>query len=147
MNGNANGVDESLASGLPAWLTVWRGVAWLLVLVVTALTVSPSTVPPGFDGGDKLQHLLAYMVLGFCFAVLYPRERRLSLLGLILLGAALEGVQGLLPVRMASPFDLLADALGVLLGIQLARSRARNLFGWLEQRILAAGQRLGHNRG
>lgn len=134
----ARGLEDPLV-----WLPVWRLSAWLLVVVVVVLSLVPTGVPTGFEGGDKLQHLLAYMVLGYWFAVLYPRQQRLSLLGLILLGAVLEGVQGLVPARMASPFDLLADALGVMLGARLAGTRARGLFAWLEQRLRTLG--IGHN--
>ncbi|WPL10769.1 putative integral membrane protein [Thiorhodovibrio litoralis] len=143
MNENMNRTPAPLPSTQLIWQPFWRLSAWLLVVLVVILSVVPTGVPAGFEGGDKLQHLLAYMVLGFWFAVLYPRERRLILLGLILLGAALEAVQGLVPARMASPFDLLADALGVFLGVLLARSPAQGLFGWVERR-LAAG--VGHSQ-
>lgn len=122
------------------WQPWWRFSAWGLLALVVVLSLLPTGVPAGFEGGDKLQHLLAYMVLGFWFAVLYPRQRRLSLLGLILLGAALEVAQGLVPARMASPFDGLADALGVVLGIWLARSPAQGLFSWIERRLLKADE-------
>ncbi|WPL15769.1 putative integral membrane protein [Thiorhodovibrio winogradskyi] len=143
MNDTMNCLGASSAHGQPIRLKFWRGIAWLLVILVVVLSVLPTSVPPGFDGGDKLQHLLAYAVLGFFFAVLYPRHQRLALLGLILLGALLEWVQGLLPVRVASLPDWLADALGVLLGIWLAQSRARALFAWLEQKILMLAMVLG----
>lgn len=136
-------IDKTIGAPPPlgyrlAWQPFWRTAAWILLLLVVILSVVPSGMPTGFDGGDKLQHLSAYMILGFFFAVLYPRRRPVVLLGLLLLGVLLEAVQGLLPVRVASPFDMLANTLGVLLGGLLAGSPAGGLFVWLESRLMRA---------
>ncbi|WP_051023850.1 VanZ family protein [Thiorhodovibrio frisius] len=144
MNKHPDG--SPLAADSLRWRWFWRLGAWLLLVLVVVLSLLPSSVPPGFEGGDKLQHLLAYMVLGFCFAALYPRKRRLILLGLIFLGAGLEGLQGLVPARDASLFDLLADALGVWLGLLAAGSPAGALFAWLEQRLSRLGFGSGQSR-
>jgi VanZ family protein len=74
-------------------------------------------------GWDKLNHVLAFA--GPCFAGLAARAGtgarsawRIAL-GLLLWGAVLEGLQGLLPPRSAELMDLLADAVGLLVGAAL----------------------------
>jgi VanZ family protein len=66
-------------------------------------------------------HLLAFfgleMLLEFGFGELPRVKRRTAAVALsIATGAALEGVQAALPYRSAEFFDLVADALGALLG-------------------------------
>ena len=100
------------------------------VAAVTLLMLLPQPPAAADTGWDKLNHVLAFA--GPCFAGLAARAGagwRSACgipLGLLLWGAALEGLQVLLPPRSADALDLLADAVGLLLGA-LAYSGARRL--------------------
>jgi len=74
------------------------------------------------DQGDKVEHLLAYGTLTFWFCVLYRplRVRAFYAAGFIAMGIALEFVQGWLGYRSFEVADMVANAVGVILGWTLA---------------------------
>ena len=93
---------------------------WLICLIF----VSVGSVLPGTThfqpimGSDKLLHLIAYAGLAL-LQPLFLKEARLTLrwaLLLILWGILLEGAQGLVPNRMPSFWDFVANTTGVILG-------------------------------
>lgn len=105
---------RSRVPGRGSW--AWR-VAFGLILIAI---VYGSLAPVSSNGGwavplpDWAQHALGYAML---MATLMAGQRRRrvwwSAVALILLGAALEGVQGWLGYRSAEFKDLLADAVGI----------------------------------
>jgi VanZ family protein len=100
---------------------------WLLLVggvVVGSLLPSSALPAPSFTGVDKVEHLTAYGVLAAYAVLLFApvRAQALAAVGLVLLGAALEGAQAALTVsRLADPGDLVANTLGVALGWGLGR--------------------------
>ncbi len=86
-----------------------------------------------------MKHLLAYAVLMGWFGQIYTRTttQRSWLLGLILLGVALEFLQGWGGVRFFDPADMLANSLGVLLGYWLTRGRLAGALLHIERRLIA----------
>lgn len=97
------------------FLRVVPFVAVLAVILFSGL--KPDPVPQLFDQQDKLHHLLGFAALMFTLRLAFPRWRLLWAV-LVSLSAALaiEVAQGLQPHRTASAGDMLANALGVLLG-------------------------------
>jgi VanZ family protein len=97
---------------------LWLAVGWAMVaaIVVGSLMHSPPSL--GFEQGDKLEHLASYGLVMFWFCQLYAARRaRIGYaLGFVLLGVALEFVQGWLGYRNFEVADMLADAAGVALG-------------------------------
>ena len=91
----------------------------------------PVIVVKGFSASDKLVHGGSYLLLVTWFAGLYQRQRHgLIALALFALSVALEMVQGQLPYRGFDPFDLMANAIGILLGLVLVQSV---LAGWCQR--------------
>jgi VanZ family protein len=88
---------------------------WLLVAAVCWFSLTPSPVETGMPQGDKVGHLLAYLSLMAWWGQLDPRRNRLLLI-FVLMGLALEGLQGLTPQREPSLLDMLANATGAVLG-------------------------------
>ena len=88
---------------------------WGIVAAIVWLSVTPA--PPQVDVtyGDKIGHLAAYGVLMLWFCQLY-RTRIFYAAGFILMGVALEFVQRELGYRSYEVADMVANALGVLLG-------------------------------
>ncbi len=76
---------------------------------------------PALDTGvnDKLSHLLTYAILSGGFSSLINRRSHLLwvVTGLIIYGGLIELLQGLTAGRYAEWGDLLANALGVFLGL------------------------------
>jgi len=92
------------------------------LLVVVALSLIPQDAMPGPNLWDKANHTAAYAALALAGGIGYRGVRPLMLvaLGLLLLGAALELAQSALPGRIASLYDVLANAMGIVLGSLLA---------------------------
>lgn len=101
---------------------------WLLgagiIAAITALSLLPISGPDlGIQHADKWQHALAYICLTLYFVQLLPpsaRARGLLALLLLAFGIGIELVQSLLPWRSAELADVLANALGIVVGQLLA---------------------------
>jgi VanZ family protein len=85
--------------------------------------------PSGFEGSDKIGHLLAYGSLMLWFSLLYRSlPARLAYgAGFVALGVVLEFVQGTLGYRSFEVADMAANTLGVLLGWAAAHAGPRIL--------------------
>jgi VanZ family protein len=125
----------------PVWLTI----GWLLVALVVYLSLKSGWLPLDALGRDPVvhdlsydvSHVLAYGTLMLWFLQLYPISRRPWIaLGLLVLGAALEGLQGLTPDREPSIVDMLADTIGIGVGWLLGHTRLSRTLEILETRIL-----------
>ncbi len=105
----------------------WLGVGFVIVVFYQSLSPSPIK-SPGFEGGDKLGHLLIYFCLMSWFVQLYQRSLHLRLLIIfIALGVLLEILQGQTGYRMFEYADMLANTLGALLAWGLAATSYQNL--------------------
>lgn len=91
---------------------------WVSLAVVSALLLTPGTdVPVEPPASDKVVHALLFAVLA-----LTGRVGRFPLLplgiGLFAYAVATETLQGLLPIdRYGDPLDVLADSVGMLIGL------------------------------
>lgn len=107
----------------PAQRRLWRALLGLLLVVITWLALVPKP-PEGLSTGwDKTNHLLAFSTLAFCCVwACWPRPRQWPLLvgALLTYGVAIEIAQSFLPPRSADAADVLADGLGIALGLLLA---------------------------
>ncbi|HMB42473.1 MAG TPA: VanZ family protein [Luteimonas sp.] len=119
------------------WLGIWI-FGWLLCIVLSL--GPPPPIPSDVPDGDKIGHTLAYFVLS-TWAVMIFRTRDAWLrcaAALMALGIAIEFAQGALTTnRTADPYDALADALGILLGLGVALTPANNFLFKLERRWLS----------
>lgn len=105
------------------WPRLWLGL-WLLaitsVIVLSLIPPPPMPIEAPKDF-DKLLHCTAYFALAFSAVQLFDRGRTLLwvALGLVVLGGLLEWAQGAFApeVRMADPWDALANTIGVVLGM------------------------------
>jgi VanZ family protein len=116
------------------WLGIWV-FGWVLCVVLSL--GPPPPIPTEVPDGDKIGHTLAYAVLS-AWAVMIFRTRGAwlrSAAALMALGIAIEFAQGALTVnRTADPYDALADALGILLGLGVALTPASEFLLKLDQR-------------
>jgi len=110
---------SAMAPFLP--LRAWRLAFVLSLASVLLLSLAPATPASLTTGWDKTNHLLGFAVLGLLGLWSYPGRTVTVLLGLLAYGGLIEVLQSLTPYRLAEWADLLADALGLLLGAVLAR--------------------------
>ncbi len=97
---------------------LWLAIGWGLVATIIWLSVTPRPPDIGIAHGDKLGHFAAYGAVMFWFCQLYARRptRLAYAAGFIAMGIALEFVQRALGYRSFEVLDMVADAIGVLLG-------------------------------
>ena len=99
-------------------------VLWRALLGIAAVAVAwtsllpPENIPSGFVLSDKVVHLMAYAALGL-LAVMSGIRWPWALTAVVCWGLLLEVVQGALGYRSFEWGDLVADALGALLGVLL----------------------------
>lgn len=89
----------------------------IVVVLFLALTPRP---PPALDlGWDKLNHLMAFAVMA-CTGILgFALRWRLVGVGLLAYGMLIEWLQSMTPDRQAQWQDVLANGLGIILGLCL----------------------------
>lgn len=88
------------------------------VAFIVVLSVTPSNATPLGNVDDKLAHVGAYVVMALLGVPLTSTTRGLQsmVFALVGVGAVIEALQALIPYRSASGWDLVANAMGVLLG-------------------------------
>ncbi len=105
------------------FLALLLGVVLVSVLSVRRLGFS---VEPPYD---KIAHLGMYFVLAFFAALGWPQWRGVALIGLPLVGLALEAAQTLTPAREFSWADVFANAAGIGLAVAVSAAITR----WLDR--------------
>ena len=119
---------------------LWLALGWLLVIGVCVGSLIPGDMLPTISIRDKLLHAGSYFLLMTWFAGLYRRRHHAVIAAVLLgLGIALDLIQGGTATRTFDLRDILANALGILLGLVLA---LWFLEGWcqrLERRLMAIG--------
>ena len=102
---------------------VWAVTAAALTLVILFLALTPRTEVLPSSGWDKLDHLAAFAVLAVCGELAWRGRPGLHLklaAGLLLLGLGIEAGQSLVPGRAADWHDVVADGVGLAIGMMFA---------------------------
>jgi VanZ family protein len=99
-----------------------RAAFWLCAVAVGGLSLTPVEHLPAqiFDIWDKLQHAGGFAVLALLGARGFPGRSLHLLVGLVLYGAAIELAQSATGWRFGDVWDLLADSVGVVVGLWLS---------------------------
>lgn len=114
------------------WLLLGR--LWLLATVVICLVPLPRSPFP-VEGSDKLEHALGWLLITLWFAQLTgsPQALLARACGFVALGAAIELAQSLTTWRSADLADLVANMLGVILGVAIGLSPAGRILQRLDR--------------
>lgn len=105
-------------------LAVW--IAMFAAIAIGSLLPAQDLPPPAFDGMDKAEHLLGYVLLsGYAVLLFDTRRARLrAMLVVIAFGLAVEVAQGVFTTtREPDLLDALANATGAALGQLLVFTR------------------------
>lgn len=99
---------------------------WFCLAAVTVLSLMPTEFlpPPVFSLWDKAQHALGFVGLAVLGLLAYPQRPWLLAAGLLFFGGAIELAQAATGWRHGDWFDLLADAVGIVLGAALSQLQA-----------------------
>ena len=109
------------------WLL--RGAFCLCLLAVGWLSLAPHVpIPQGFHFSDKLGHVVAYAALGFTATALVSSLAKLALsISVVAFGIAMEAAQGQVAGRTADLGDIVANVLGLLVGLCVTFAFERHL--------------------
>lgn len=116
------------------WRRLWVALGWMLVAAVIVLSlVSLPPVGPDVPQGDKYGHVIAYATLATWFSQIAATRRTLLVhaAGFVVLGVVLEGLQALTPDRQFEVPDMLANTLGVALGLFAGAGRRNDVLAHL----------------
>ena len=102
-----------------------KALFWLCFVAVNSLALSPAPYLPPleiFNWWDKAQHAIAFAVLAVLAVLAYPEASRLRIaLLLIGQGVLIELLQYYGGYRFGDWQDAVADGVGVLVGLAMAR--------------------------
>ena len=115
---------------------LWTALGWIFVALIIYLSLMHpprGVIAAAFDIG----HLFAYAWLMIWFAQIHrPTATRFAIgAALCAMGVALEFAQGMTGYRTFDYADMRMDALGVGVGLLLARTPAQHLLRGLEQHL------------
>ena len=108
---------------------------WILIAVVYAIAIMPSSSAPDLGAGDKINHIAAFLTLTMVGRFAYRRAASWRLaLGLSLYGAVIELTQAIPALRRdASVWDWAADTAAIFLMLAICRFGER----WVPSRAAA----------
>ena len=114
------------------WLPV---IIWaILIFIVSSISRFPKQLEPALSMG-KLAHIIEYAIFGFLLARAFynsPKKklkkffRILTIICVIVYGITDEWHQSFVPVRTASPLDVLYDGIGGIIGQMFYRPKNKN---------------------
>lgn len=121
--------NDNMANAVPGPAqharTIWLVSTLAIAVLIGVLTLTPTPHLPRSDYQlDKLAHMAAFFGLVFPTAALWPRVTAWIGLAAVLYGGAIEVIQPYAG-RSAEFADLLADGIGVGLGIVLGTTLRR----------------------
>jgi len=115
---------------LQSWQYRLRAGFGAALTLATWIALRPITADEWFSGQDKLLHLAAYVSFYLWGGVSFPDARWRLPAVLLAYGVAIELLQSLTPYRTMSLADVVANALGLVLGAVLLRVARRRWPGW-----------------
>lgn len=120
--------------------TVWLVSTLAIAVLIAVLTLTPTPhMPRGDYHWDKLAHMVAFLVLVLPTAALWPRVAAWIGVLAVVYGGAIEVIQPFTG-RSAEFADLLADGIGVALGIILGTMLRRV---YMARRVAVADRHRG----
>jgi hypothetical protein len=100
--------------------TIFRILAWLLVVAVVVITLSPPEYRPTTAAPADWERFVAFAAIGGAFCVGYPRHRPAFLAMTIAIAGLLEAFQDLVPLRHGRLHDGVVKMVGAMAGAFLA---------------------------
>lgn len=121
----------------------WFSVGVAIAVAVAVLCLAPGRSIPDVNISDKIKHLAAFAMLAFWFGSILVRRDLLWLaVALLTFGALIEVAQEMMRLgRSGEIRDLIADALGIVLGLGVALTPLGHWARWFESLLLTRQRR------
>ncbi len=118
---------------------LWLSIGYMLIALVVylSLTSHPVEIDVEIEYLDKIFHTLAYFTLMFWFAQIYHDKfwRSSYAIFFVLLGVGMEYLQSFDPERFYEFADMLANTAGVMFGLLLALTPAKNILLQIDKKL------------
>lgn len=110
------------------WLAI--GCALMAFIIYMSLTSNPIEIEIDFPYQDKFFHTLAYFSLMGWFVQIFhvPVQRMIFAIAFVAMGVMLEYLQSFNPARYYEVEDMIANTLGVVIAVFLAKMTAFKFF-------------------
>ena len=102
--------------------------AWLALIVIAIITVGPIDMRPISGAPPQFERAMAFMMVGFLFALAYPKHIWWAVILVVCATFGLELLQNIRPDRHGREADAVVKFAGAAVGLAL---------GWLSARIIA----------
>ncbi len=96
----------------------------LISISILAILPDYNGLPPIVSVSDLLNHAAAFSVLTILYAFAYSHTPKRIAITLIAYGGLIEAVQAFLPTRYASFEDIVADSVGIIVGVLIMKIRS-----------------------
>lgn len=117
---------------------LWFGAGMVIAAVILIVCLLPGNKLPELKNiSDKTEHMLAFATLAFWFgSILVRRDIVWLALALVAFGGLIELAQATMKLgRQGDVNDLIADAIGVAVGIALALTPLGRWARWVENHL------------
>ncbi len=116
---------------------LWLSGGIVMLLVITVVCLLPSTELPGTGLSDKTEHFLAFGALAFWFgSIVVRRDLPWVALAAIAFGGLIELAQSSMGWgRQGDLLDLVADSIGVAIGVLLVLTPLGCWARWFELQV------------
>ena len=111
---------------------------WMAAMgIALVFALKPQSLQLGFEGADKILHMLAFICLSFMPAIMLSKARDMifGLLFVMAIGIGIELIQHYIPSRNAEFMDVVFDGLGVAIGTMMGLS-LRSMYQSMLSRVL-----------
>lgn len=100
--------------------------------IALVFALKPQSLQLGFEGADKVLHLVAFMCLAFIPTITFDKIRNVifGIAFVLAIGITIELIQHYIPTRRAEFMDVVFDGVGVAIGTMIGlslRSRYQSL--------------------
>ncbi|GEP00845.1 hypothetical protein [Methylobacterium haplocladii] len=112
-----------------------RLMAWTLAAALVFVTLAPIGLRPVVTEDANVERALAYALLGFLFAIAYPRHWLLALCAGIGIAAGLEVGQIFAASRHGRVADFLVKASAAGIGVAVAQALLMVRYRWTRREI------------
>lgn len=100
---------------------LFRIAAWLTLLSILIVTISPIQFRPIASQSADLERFTAFFLVGFLFALAYPRQWVAVLILTVVSAGMFELIQRLAPGRHGEFADFVFKAVGAMAGVCIGR--------------------------
>ena len=99
----------------------WRFIFFVTAIAVLFLAIVPTSTPLPTTGWDKSNHLVAFAALAYLGQKAFSQNAFKLIIGLIAFGGLIELLQTFTPTRSGEWQDLIADVIGIFIGLLIAK--------------------------